>query len=119
MRIFCLSSLSVQPVICSELEELKEASKMVTLPFPPPPSTHNALDHTFILTSPTSHTLTHCSTQKDQTGDCEGEHERVSEKSSDISVSSATSGCSSVGSREPNEQVSTKNTFGKKTITYM
>ena len=88
--------LFVQPVICSELEDMKEASKMTTLPFPPPTSS-SALNtlvldsghHTFTLTPPTSHitTLTqHTSPQGEDvlenvsvtdTSTSAGSHERV------------------------------------------
>ena len=53
---FSLSlSLSLQPVICSELEELKEAFKMVTiLPFPQPPTLSNTTSLTNTITHETS-----------------------------------------------------------------
>lgn len=100
-------SLSVQPVVCSDLEDLKEASKMATLPFPPPLTSSDCQDAS-------SHTFT-CHSSPTQSNKTESEQKQVLEKSSDVSVSSATSGCSSTSSREPpSDQINVKNTPGKK-----
>ena len=94
--------------MCSELEELKEAANMVSIPFPhlASSSSHKTVagdHHTFTLTPPP--TLQTTFTQDNATvvvtvPECEQAPERGVEKLSDTSSSSASSGCGSVGSRE-------------------
>ena len=104
-----------QPVVCSELEELKEAANMVAIPFPhlASSSSHETVagDHqTFTLTPPpTLHTLTQDNATVVVTvPECERAPERGVEKLSDTSSSSASSGCGSVGSRESAGKVAIK-----------
>ena len=108
-----------QPVICSELEILKEASKMAHLPTLPLP-TSSAHD-TFIVDCPAHSTLSsasHSNTMPTHTNampthtsatapnaqdsrDCvAAENEQSGGERGSDSSSSTTSGCSSSGSRE-------------------
>ena len=98
--------LSLQPVVCSELEELKEASKMAPLvrpPSSPPYSYHNTPDiqnRTHTISAPTSSSSSHSG----------------GERSSDnVPVaSSVVSADGSGGSRETKEQAPTVKNGKKK-----